>query len=70
MPVLITKERTMQVTVDIDKSIIDTIRRSAELNGVTPTKAQIQEFLEWHVAGIYADFHTEDLDDITADNFG
>jgi hypothetical protein len=70
MPVLITKERTMKVTVDIDKSIIDTIRRSAELNGVTPTKAQIQEFLEWHVEGIYADFHTEDLDDITADNFG
>jgi hypothetical protein len=70
MPVLITKERKMKVTVDIDKSIIDTIRRSAELNGVTPTKAQIQEFLEWHVAGIYADFHSEDLDDITADNFG
>ena len=60
----------MKVTVDIDKSIIDTIKRSAELNGVTPTKAQIQEFLTWHVEGIYADFHTEDLDDITADNFG
>jgi hypothetical protein len=70
MPVLITKERKMKVTVDVDKSIIDTIKRSAELNGVTPTKAQIQEFLEWHVAGIYADFHTEDLDEITADNFG
>jgi hypothetical protein len=65
-----TQEHKMKVTVDIDKSIIDTIRRSAELNGVTPTKAQIQEFLEWHVLGIYADFHTEDLDDITADNFG
>jgi len=70
MPVLITKERKMKVTVDVDKSIIDTIRRSAESNGVTPTKAQIREFLEWHVEGIYADFHTEDLDEITADNFG
>jgi hypothetical protein len=60
----------MKVTVDIDKSIIDNIKRSAESNGATPTKAQIQEFLEWHVLGIYSDFHTEDLDDITADNFG
>jgi hypothetical protein len=60
----------MKVTVDIPKSIIDNIKRSAELNGVTPTKAQLKEFLEWHVEGIYADFHTEDLDDITADNFG
>lgn len=57
----------MQVTVDIDKSIIDTIRRSAESNGVTPTKAQLQAFLEWHVEGIYADFHSEDLDEITAE---
>ncbi len=60
----------MKVTVDIDKSIIDNIKRSAESNGVTPTKAQIQEFLEWHVEGVYADFHTEDLVDITAENFG
>jgi hypothetical protein len=60
----------MKVTVDIDKSIIDTIRRSAESAGVTPTKAQIKEFLAWHVEGIYADFHTEDLDEITAENFG
>jgi hypothetical protein len=70
MQILITKERTMKVTVDIDKSIIDNIRRSAESGGVTPTKAQIREFLEWHVEGIYADFHSEDLDEITADNFG
>ena len=60
----------MKVTVDIPKSIIDTIKRSAESNGATPTKAQLQAFLEWHVEGIYADFHTEDLDEITADNFG
>jgi hypothetical protein len=70
MQILITKERTMKVTVDIDKSIIDNIKRSAESNGVTPTKAQLREFLEWHVEGIYADFHSEDLDEITADNFG
>jgi hypothetical protein len=60
----------MQITVDIPKNIIDTIRRSAELSGVTPTKAQIREFLTWHVEGVYADFHSEDLDEITADNFG
>jgi uncharacterized protein YfcZ (UPF0381/DUF406 family) len=59
----------MKVTVDIDKSIIDNIKRSAELSGVTPTKAQLKEFLAWHVEGIYADFHSEDLDEITAENF-
>ena len=59
----------MKVTVDIDKSIIDNIRRSAESNGATPTKAQIKDFLAWHVEGIYSDFHTEDLDEITAGNF-
>jgi len=61
----------MKVTVDIDKSIIDTIRRSAEVYGnVTPTDAQIQKFLEWHVEGIYVDFHGEDMEDIVAENFG
>ena len=65
-----TQEHKMKVTVDIPKNIIDNIKRSAESNGVTPTKAQIQEFLAWHVEGVYADFHTEDLDEITADNFG
>ena len=59
----------MKVTVDIPKSIIDNIKRSAESNGATPTKAQLKEFLEWHVEGIYADFHSEDLDEITAENF-
>ena len=59
----------MKITVDIPKSIIDTIKRSAESNGATPTKAQIKDFLEWHVEGIYSDFHTEDLDEITAGNF-
>ena len=60
----------MKVTVDIPKNIIDNIKRSAGSNGVTPTKAQLKEFLEWHVEGIYSDFHSEDLDEITADNFG
>ena len=60
----------MKVTVDIPKNIIDTIKRSAESNGVTPTKAQIQAFLAWHVEGIYTDFHWKNLDEITAENFG
>jgi hypothetical protein len=61
----------MKVTVDIPNSVIDNIKRSAEVYGnVTPTDAQIRKFLEWHVEGIYIDFHGEDLEDITAENFG
>jgi hypothetical protein len=26
--------------------------------------------LEWHVLGIYVDFHGEDLEDIAGENFG
>ena len=59
----------MKVTVDIPKNIIDNIKQSAESNGATPTKAQIKDFLAWHVEGVYADFHTVDLDEITAGNF-
>ena len=61
----------MQVTINIPKNVINDIKRSSEVyTGVTPTDAQIQKFLEWHVEGIYVDFHTEDLEDITAENFG
>jgi len=60
----------MQVTINVPKNIINTIKRSAEIYGtVTPTDAQIQEFLQWHVLGIYTDFHGEDLEDIAAENF-
>jgi hypothetical protein len=61
----------MKVTVDIPKSVIDTIRRSAEVYcNVTPTDAQIKKFLTWHVEGIYVDFHGEDMEDIVAEDFG
>ena len=61
----------MKVTVDIPKSVIDTIQRSAEVyTGVTPTDVEIQKFLEWHVEGIYVDFHGEDLEHIVSENFG
>jgi hypothetical protein len=61
----------MKVTVDIPNSVIDNIKRSAEVYGnVTPTDAQIRKFLEWHVEGIYIDFHGEDMEAITAENFG
>lgn len=61
----------MKVTVDIPTSVIDTIKRSAEVYGnVTPTDAQIRKFLEWHVEGIYVDFHGEDMEDIVAEHFG
>jgi len=60
----------MQVTINVPKNIINNIKRSAEIYaGVTPTDAQIQEFLQWHVLGIYTDFHGEDLEHITAENF-
>jgi len=36
---------------------------------VTPTDAQLKEFLQWHVLGIYTDFHGEDLEHITSENF-
>ena len=61
----------MKITIDIDKKVIDTIKRSAEVYGNTvPTDAQIREFLEWHVPGIYTDFHGEDLEHIVSENFG
>jgi hypothetical protein len=60
----------MQVTINVPKNVINNIKRSAEIyGGVTPTDAQIQEFLQWHVLGIYTDFHGEDLEHITAENF-
>lgn len=60
----------MQVTIDIPKKVINTIKKSAEVYGnVTPTDAQIKEFLQWHVLGIYTDFHGEDLEHITLENF-
>jgi hypothetical protein len=60
----------MQVTIDIPKKVINTIKKSAEIYGnATPTDAQIKEFLQWHVLGIYTDFHGEDLEDIAAENF-
>ena len=61
----------MKVTIDIPKKVIDNIKRSAEVYGnATPTDAKIKEFLEWHVLGIYVDFHGEDLEDIASENFG
>ena len=43
----------MQVTINVPKNVINNIKRSAEIyGGVTPTDAQIQEFLQWHVLGI------------------
>jgi hypothetical protein len=60
----------MQVTIDIPKRVLNNIKRSAEVYGnVTPTDAQIKEFLQWHVLGIYTDFHGEDLEHIAAENF-
>ena len=61
----------MQVTINFPKNIINDIKRTAEvIAGVTPTNAQIQEFLQWHVLGVYVDFHGEDLEDIVSENFG
>ena len=60
----------MQVTINVPKNIINTIKKSAEIYGnATPTDTQIKEFLQWHVLGIYTDFHGEDLEDIAAENF-
>ena len=60
----------MQVTINVPKNIINNIKQAAEVYaGATPTNAQIQEFLEWHVLGIYTDFHGEDLDLIAGENF-
>ena len=60
----------MQVTINVPKNVINDIKRSSEVyTGVTPTDAQIKEFLQWHVLGIYVDFHGEDLEHITSENF-
>ena len=60
----------MQVTIDIPKKVLNNIKRSAEVYGnVTPTDAQLKEFLQWHVLGVYTDFHSEDLEHITSENF-
>ena len=60
----------MQVTIDIPKKVNNTIKKSAEVYGnATPTDAQIKEFLQWHVLGVYTDFHGEDLEHIAAENF-